>query len=261
MTIDQDISVLQGSEIEAGLGLPVAAFEQIGRRLSVNWSEIPGTNIRIYASLRPEITGLNNIIYRIRRSVANPVNIGTLASIILDSATELPGGPRDLFLDSGIIAKPAGVDVVQLTTEGVGGGSANDAGTIELGIEPDTSGPILGFSNLRPSTTLGGAAELFILEFRVDFTRFSSANVRLVAGMHYRNQNFAVAPLNLRQGGTYQGVDGAIIGTINVPTNNNGYVSVGATIVNPNTVTSIKICSGALGTQTVDSPFLWVQEV
>lgn len=259
MSVDPAISVFQGSQV-SDEPLPISPAEQFALLLPINWDNIPGTNVRIFANLRPEITGAQSITYRLRHSITNPVGLSVLGSVILDSALEAPGGPRNLSLDSGVIAKPSGIDVIQISTQGSGGSPANTTGTVVMGVEPDANGPIVGYSNLLGFVTYSLAPETFLTEYRVDWDRFSTPNVRVSMAIHFRNLNFAASPLNLRLGGTYHGVDGTVIATVLVPINFDGYQSLSAVIANPGGISSVKVTFGALGTQFVSTPTIWIQE-
>ena len=259
MSIDPAVSVYQGSEVSSE-PQPIANFEQLARLLPIDWDNIPGTNVRVYAKLFSQITGAQSITWGLRRNITNPSGIGVLGATLLDTSTQAPGGPVSVSLDSGLIAKPTGVDVIQLTSTGLGGSPANTSGTIVMGVETDIAGPIVGYSNLRGFVTYSLAPEVFLIEFRVDWSRFSTANVRVSLGIHYRNLNFAASPLNLREGGTYHGVDGAVIASSLVPINFDGYQTVSGVIANPGGFSSIKVTHGALGTQFTSTPSIWIQE-
>lgn len=259
--LDSQVSILQGTDIEQGLQFNTIG-EQVARSLSIDWDFVPGTNVRTYATLFPTITGLNNIRYRLRDGVPAPVNFGTLGANIRAETTLVPGGPTAVFLDSGTFVKPTGPDSIQLTAEGILGQSNNSGGTVEVGIIPDNDTQILGFSSLRGGYSNQPAVEALITQYRVDFDRFTTANVRLTCAMHYQNFNFSLGTLSMRQGGTYNVVDGAVIASnAAIPINFNQFISLSVDIARPVGFDTIKITYNGVFIQNVNAPALWIQEV
>lgn len=262
MAIDKDASIIQGTDIEPGLQFNTNG-EVVARTLSIDWDFVPGLNTRTYASLRPTNTGVNSIRYRLRDGVPQPSNFGTLGVNLRAEQTIAPGGPFTVLLDSGVFVKPSGPDGIQLTAEGLLGASNNSGGTVEVGIIPDdeSESRILGFSSLRSSYTIQPAPETLLEQFRVDFSRFQTANVRVTVATYYTNSNFGDASLIIRQGGTYNGVDGTIIASnTTIPVFFLQFLSLSTVIARPSGFDTIKILSQGPFIQSIISPALWIQE-
>ena len=263
MSVDPAISVLQGTDIEPGLGASTSPgnTEILSRTLCIDWDQVVATNVRTFCSFRPEVLGLNNITYRLRDGAGPIATFTTLGPNLRDSATEVPGGPYTTFLDSGSIVKPTGLTAIQLTAEGIGGESNNTLGTVEMGIIPDTGGPIIGYSSLRGAYRNQPAPEAVVTNYIVDCDRFDSANIRVTIALHYVNFNFGDATLNLRQGGNYNTVDGTIIASnTTIPINTNQYRGLTAVIAKPVGLEEFKITQAGPFIQDVSAPTLWVQE-
>ena len=262
MAIDSSISILQGTDIEPGLGFQTAgAVEQVQRLIPIDWDQVPGANVQTYASFSPTITGLNNIRYRLRDGITNPTSVGTLGVNLRGEVTEVPGGPYTTLITSASFAKPTGIDCVQLTSEGIGGQTNNSAGTVEVGIIPDVGGPLVFFSSLRGGYTNQPAPEALVTQYLFDYDRFTSTNVRVTMACHYRNTNFGLASLFVRQGGTYNVPDGTLLASnVAIPINFLGYLSLTAVYARPAGTEMLKISQAGPFIQDVVAPSIWVQE-
>lgn len=260
MAIDSSISVLQGTDIEPGLQVNTIG-ENIARLFCINWDHVPGANVQVYASFSPTITGAFNIRYRVRQGVVNPIAVNTLATNIRGEVTEVVGGPVNSLITSASFAKPTGVDVIQLTAEGLGGQTNNSLGTAEVGIIPDVGGPVTAYSSLRGGYRNQPAPEALVTQYLIDYDRFTTANVRATICVHYVNFNFGLATLNLRQGGTYNVPDGTLLASnAAIPINFVGYLSLTAVYARPVGTEMLKISQAGPFIQDVTAPSLWVQE-
>lgn len=263
MALDIDRSIFQGTDIEPGLQLNTNG-EILARLMPIDWDQIPSTNVQIYLSLSPTIGGPNSIRYRLRQGVPqpNPVNVGTLGVNIRAETTLAPGGPYDTLLTSASFAKPTGLDCLQMTAEGIpAANNSNSTGTVEMGIIPDVDDLIVAACSLRGGYQNQPAPEVIVTQYLIDYTRFTSTNVRATIACHYTNSNFGNATLNLRQGGTYNVADGTILaGTTTIPIFFNGYISLSAVYARPAGTEMLKISQAGPFIQNVTTPTIWVQE-
>ena len=237
MAVNPERSVLAGIDESFNNSQNYAAAEAIVRQFVIDWDKIPGATVQVIATVQADLPGASNVTLRCRR---NTSSLLTLGSTILASSVEVPPGIREVTLDSGSFAKPAGRDALQFTQQGGQVGLAATLRTISVGIVLETNGVVWFAANPPDLINVNTGNEVFMREIRVNWDKFPAGNVEVTWAGNAFNTNFGPATIRVRQGGTYHGVDGTIVASGVVPINNNAFFSFSGTFARPSGVSSLK---------------------